>query len=194
MTPDTERLPWLSVPVTLDPNTAQSNLKFFHELTSVQHSRQQPLPDNPERCTTRVCVLGATGFTSGKHSWTVEVGIGKEWYIGVAAESIKRKSVVFLKPSEGYWVISLCKDSYWAHASSQTKLPLKLPPARVMVKLDYEKGKIVFVNTVDSSIIHAFSDRFTERLFPYLSPGISQGEKTAVPLTICPRRITVGVD
>lgn len=188
-------MPSLSVPVTLDPNTAQSNLKFFYELTCVQYSSKQPLPDNPERCTTRVCVLGATGFTSGKHSWTVDVGIGKEWYIGVAAESIKRKSVIFLNPSEGFWVISLSNsDTYWAHASSRTKLQLKLKPARVTVKLDYEKGKIVFVNTVDSSIIHTFSDRFTERLFPYLSPGIYQGEKTSVPLTICPLRITVDVE
>lgn len=140
-------------------------------------------------------VLGATGFTSGKHSWTIEVGIGKEWYIGVAAESIKRKSVIFLNPLEGFWVIGLCNsDTYWAQTSPRTKLQLKLKPARVTVKLDYEKGKVVFINTVDSSTIYTFSDRFTERLFPYLSPGIYQEEKTSVPLTICPLKITVNVE
>ncbi|TMS05833.1 Tripartite motif-containing protein 35 [Larimichthys crocea] len=90
------------VPITLDPNTAQSNLKFSEELTCVQFSGKQVLPDNPERCTHRVCVLGATGFTFGKHSWTVEVGKGKSWCIGVARESITRKSVVFLNPTEGF--------------------------------------------------------------------------------------------
>lgn len=189
------RLPSLSVPVTLDPNTAQSNLKFSQELSCVQYGTKQQLPDNPERCTTRVCVLGATGFTSGKHSWTVEVGHGKEWYIGVAAESIKRKSVIFLNPAEGFWVVGLCNsDSYWAQTSPRTKLQLKQKPARVTVKLDYEKGKIVFINSLDSSTIHTFSDRFTERLFPYLSPGLYQGEKTSVPLAICPLNIAVDVE
>lgn len=180
--------------MTLDPNTAQSNLKFSKELSCVQYGTKQQLPDNPERCTTRVCVLGATSFTSGKHSWTVDVGQGREWYIGVAAESIKRKSVIFLNPSEGFWVIGLCNsDTYWAQTTPKTKLQLKLKPARVTVKVDYEKGKVVFINTVDSSIIHTFNDRFTERLFPYLSPGLYQGESTSVPLAICPLKITVEV-
>lgn len=142
-----------------------------------------------------MCVLGATSFTSGKHSWTVDVGQGKEWYIGVAAQSIKRKSVIFLNPSEGFWVIGLCNsDTYWAQTSPRTKLHLKLKPARVTVKLDYEKGKIVFINTVDSSVIYTFSDKFTERLFPYLSPGLYQGENTSIPLTICPLKITIEVE
>lgn len=161
----------------------------------MQYSHKQPLPDNPERCTSRVCVLGATGFASGKHSWTIEVGQGKEWYIGVAAESIKRKTVVFLKPADGFWVIGLCnRDTYWAQTSPRTKLVLKLKPERITVKVDCEKGKVVFINPADSSMIYTFSDRFTERLFPYLSPGLYQEEKTSVPLTICPLNITVGVE
>lgn len=185
----------LSVPIVLDPNTAQSNLKFSEELTCVQYSNKQLLPDNPERCTTRVCVLGAAGFTSGKHSWTIEVGQGKDWYIGVAAESIKRKSVVFLNPSEGFWVIGLCNgDTFWAQTSPRAKLSLKQKPERITVKLDYDKGKVVFINSADSTTIHTFSDRFTERLFPYLSPGLYQEEKISSPLIICPQKITVDVE
>lgn len=185
----------LSVPIVLDPNTAQSNLKFSEELTCVQYSNKQLLPDNPERCTTRVCVLGATGFTSGKHSWTIEVGQGKDWYIGVAAESVKRKSVVFLNPSEGFWVIGLCNgDTFWAQTSPRVKLSLKQKPERITVKLDYDKGKVVFINPADSTTIHTFSDRFTERLFPYLSPGLYQEEKISCPLIICPQKITVDVE
>lgn len=181
----------LSVPVTLDPNTAQSNLKFSEELSCVQYSSKQLLPDNPERCTSRVCVLGATGFTSGKHSWTVEVGQGKDWYIGVAQESIKRKSTVFLNRSEGFWVIGLCNgDSFWAQTSPRTKLVLKQKPERITVKLDYDKGKVVFINAADLTTIHTFSDRFTEKIYPYFSPGLYEG-KNSSPLTICPLTITV---
>lgn len=180
----------LPVPITLDPNTAQSNLKLTEELTCVQYSGMQLHPDNPERCTSRVCVLGATGFTSGKHSWTVEVGQGKDWYIGAAQESIKRKSAVFLNPSEGFWVICLCNESLWAQTSPRTKLVLKQKPDRITVELDCDKGKVVFINADDLTTMHTFKDRFTERIFPYFSPGLSE-EGT---LTICPLTITVNVE
>lgn len=187
--------PTCSVPFVLDPNTAQSNLKFSEELTCVQYSSKQVLPDNPERCTSRVCVLGATGFTSGKHSWTVDVGQGKDWYIGAAAESIKRKNAVFLNPTEGFWVIGLCNgDTYWAQTSPRVKLVLKQKPERITVKLDYDKGKVVFINAEDSTTIHMFSDKFVERIFPYFSPGLYRDGKTSSPLTVCPQKITVNVE
>ncbi|XP_070687491.1 zinc-binding protein A33-like [Pempheris klunzingeri] len=183
------------VPITLDPNTAQSNLKLSEELTQVQYSSKQLLPDNPERCTSRVCALGATGFTSGKHSWTIEVGRGKDWYIGVAQESIKRKSTVFLNPAEGFWVIGLCNgDSFWAQTSPRTKLTLKQKPETITVKLDYDKGKVVFLNAANLTTIYTFSDRFTEKIFPYFSPGLYEEGKTSNPLTICPLTIKVDVE
>lgn len=167
---------------------------FSKELTSVQYSRKQILPDNPERCTNRVCALGATGFTSGKHSWTVEVGQGKEWCIGVVQESIKRKSTVFLNPAEGFWVIALCNgDSIWAQTSPRTKLVLKQKPERITVQLDYDKGKVVFINAADLTTMHTFKDRFKERVFPYFSPGLNEDGKNSTPLTICPLTVTVDV-
>ncbi|KAM7002137.1 zinc-binding protein A33-like isoform 2-T2 [Tautogolabrus adspersus] len=180
------------VPITLDPNTAQSNLRCSEELTCVQYSNKQLLPDNPERCTNRVCALGATGFTWGKHSWTVDVGQGKDWYIGVAQESINRKSAVFLNPTEGFWVIGLLNgDSYWAETSPRTRLVLKQKPKRITVKVDYDRGKVVFINVTDLTTIHTFNDRFTEKIFPYFSPGLYDEEKISSPLTICPLSICV---
>lgn len=123
------------------------------------------------------------------------MGQGKEWYIGVAAESIKRKSVVFLNPAEGFWVIGLCNgDSFWAQTSPRAKLVLKQKPERITVKLDHDKGKVVFINAADLTTIHTFSDRFTERIFPYFSPGLYQEGKNSSPLIICPQKITVGVE
>lgn len=182
-------------PIILNPNTAQSNLKFSEDLTSVQYSSKRVLPDNPERCTSRVCVLGATSFTSGKHSWTVEVGQGKNWYVGVAQESIKRKSVVFLNPSEGFWVIGLCNgDSYWAQNSPRNKLVLKQKPERITIKLDYDKGRVVFINAADSTTIYTFNDKFTVKIFPYFSPGLYEDGKISSPLKICPLTIKVDVE
>lgn len=160
----------------------------------MQYNSMQKLPDNPERCTNSVCVLGATGFTSGKHSWTIDVGEGKNWYIGVANESIKRKQAAFLSPSEGFWVIGLCNgDSYWAKTAESTKLVLKQKPQRITVELDYAKGKVVFINAATFTQIHTFKDKFRERIFPYFSPGMNEDGNRSHPLTICPMTITVDV-
>uniref|UniRef100_A0A3P9ASK2 B30.2/SPRY domain-containing protein n=1 Tax=Maylandia zebra TaxID=106582 RepID=A0A3P9ASK2_9CICH len=176
---------WMNgFPVVLDPNTAQSNLEFSEELSCVQYSSKKLLPNNPERLINRVSVLGATGFTSGKHSWTVDVGQGKDWYIGVALDSIQRKNTIFLSPAEGFWVIGLSNgDSLWAQTTPRSKLPMKEKPNRITVELDYEKGKVIFINAADSTKIHTFKDRFTEKVFPYFSPGLCEDKKksTAAP-------------
>nr|XP_061825485.1 zinc-binding protein A33-like isoform X2 [Nerophis lumbriciformis] len=183
-----------SVPITLDPNTAHANLELSNELSCVQYSSQHILPNNPERCTGSLCVLGVTGFVSGKHSWTVDVGLGKDWYIGVAQESIQRKGALFLKPSEGVWLIGgIIGDGIWAQTSPRTKLDLKQKLERITVELDYDKGKVVFINAEDSKTIYTFKDKFTEKIFPYFNPGIHEEGSGSFPLTICPQNISVTI-
>ncbi|XP_004070033.1 zinc-binding protein A33-like isoform X2 [Oryzias latipes] len=182
-------------PVILDPNTAQPNLQLSQGLTSMHYSRKQLLPDNPERCTNRVCVLGATGFTSGLHSWTVELGQVKDWHIGVVRESIKRKSTNCLNPDEGFWVIGLSDgDSLWAESSPRAMLTVKQKPERITVKLDLNKGKVVFINTANSTVIYTFKDKFTEKIYPYFSLGLNEEWKNSSPLTICPLTISVNTE
>ncbi|XP_030587493.1 zinc-binding protein A33-like [Archocentrus centrarchus] len=182
------------VPVVLDPNTAHANLKFSQELTCVQCDSKQLLPDNLERLTNRVSVLGANGFTSGKHRWTVDVGNSQDWYIGVALESIQRKNTIFLSPAEGVWVIGLSNgDSLWAQTTTRSKLPIKEKPQRITVELDYEKGKVTFINAAHSTKIYSFKDRFSERIFPYFAPGLCEDTQNSSVLTICPQIIKVEV-
>ncbi|KAM3877091.1 zinc-binding protein A33-like [Diretmus argenteus] len=62
-------------PVILDPNTLDSRATTSECLTRVTKcERAQQLPANPERngCWVRT-VLGSEGFSSGRHSWEVEV-------------------------------------------------------------------------------------------------------------------------
>ncbi|XP_017261750.1 zinc-binding protein A33 [Kryptolebias marmoratus] len=179
-------------PVILDPNTAHANLMLSQGLTSVQYSNKAILPDNPERCTSRMCVLGADGFTSGKHRWTVDVGQGKDWFVGVAQESIKRKSAVFFSPVEGFWVIGYCsKDSVWAQNATRARVSVKHYPEKITVELNYDKGRVVFINNADSSVIYTFKEKFSEKLFPYISVGLCDDWKKATPLTICPMTLKV---
>ncbi|KAK1888335.1 E3 ubiquitin-protein ligase TRIM21 [Dissostichus eleginoides] len=117
-----------------------------------------------------------------------------DWHIGVARESIKRRSTVFLNPSEGFWVIGVSNgDSFWAQTSPRTKLVLKQKPEKITVQLDYDKGKVVFINEADSTIIYAFKDRFTERIFPFFSPGLNAAGKHCSQLIICPQTVALNI-
>lgn len=156
----------------------------------MRYGKNQHLPDNPERCSSRMAVLGSTGFTSGKHCWNVAVGKNREWYIGVAQQSIKRKTNVFLNPAEGFWVIGLNNgETYWAQTSPRTRLSLKKKPQKIRVELDYDKGKVTFLNAADQSTIYTFKDKFTEKLFPYFSPGIHMDGQYL--LRICPLKVSI---
>uniref|UniRef100_A0A0E9TLQ8 B30.2/SPRY domain-containing protein n=1 Tax=Anguilla anguilla TaxID=7936 RepID=A0A0E9TLQ8_ANGAN len=67
-------------PVILDPNTMSPWVCLSDDLTCVRLSEvRQRIPENPERCSRGVMVLGSEGFTSGKHSWEVEVGEKSAW-------------------------------------------------------------------------------------------------------------------
>lgn len=168
--------------VNFDPNTAHPNLIIRDELTTISYGEKQQLPDNPERFTGRMAVLAASGFNSGKQRWDVEVAHSKEWYIGVARVSIKRKTAVFLNPTDGFWVIANNEESYWAQTSPRTRLTLKNKPQIITVELDYDKGKVSFSNAADGASIYSFKDKFTERIFPYFAIGINKGNT----LRICP--------
>ncbi|XP_073706275.1 zinc-binding protein A33-like [Garra rufa] len=161
--------------VNFDPNTAHPNLIIKDELTTISYGKKQQLPDNPERCASRMAVLAANSFNSGKQRWNVEVASSKEWYVGVARESINRKTAVFLNPREGFWVISNNEESYWAQTSPRTRLTLKKPPQIITVELDYDKGKVSFSDAGNGSSIYTFKDKFNERIFPYFATGIKEG-------------------
>ncbi|XP_036401893.1 zinc-binding protein A33-like [Megalops cyprinoides] len=180
-------------PVTLDPNTAAPWLSLADDLTSVRDTGdKQELPDNPERFDRSVSVLGSEGFTSGKHSWEVEVGNKPEWDVGVATESSNRKVVIPYDPVRGLWVVTLRRGS--EYTASGVPLTLKRKPQRIRVQLDYDEGGVSFYDPSDMSHLYTFKDTFTERLFPYLSPcHIDDGVNTGA-LQICPVKVSVRAD
>ncbi|XP_036402509.1 tripartite motif-containing protein 35-like [Megalops cyprinoides] len=182
-------------PVTLDPNTAASWLCLSDDLTSVRYIQtDQQFPDNPERFDLYGMVLGSEGFTSGKHSWEVEVGNKSEWDVGVAKESINRKGENEYSPEEGLWVVTLREgDEYTACASSPSPLTLKRKPQRIRVELDYSRGEVSFYDPSDMSHIYTFRDTFTERLFPYFNPCANNDGSNPGALQICPVKVSVTV-
>ncbi|XP_072887499.1 zinc-binding protein A33-like isoform X2 [Hemitrygon akajei] len=183
-----------TAPVILDPCTAHPYLLLTEGFSSVSHTlqRQQPLHDCPERFNPCLSVLGCEGYMSGRHHWEVVVGRKTEWDLGLAAESINRKDAIDLNPRNGCWLIALRNgNQYRAATETWRHLNLQVKPKKIQVCLDYEGGKISFYNADNKTLIFTFTDRFTERLYPYFSPGHNAGGRNAEPLIICPRRVTI---
>ncbi|NXP16136.1 TRI41 ligase, partial [Thinocorus orbignyianus] len=130
--------------------------------------RRQDLPENPKRFQADYCVLGAEGFTSGRHYWEVEIGGRRGWALGAARETAGRK-----ERSPGshqkreIWCLGTNGKKYQAlTATEQTCLAPNERPRRFGVYLDYERGQLGFYNAESMSHIHTFNASFRERIFP----------------------------
>ncbi|XP_043940407.1 nuclear factor 7, brain-like isoform X3 [Protopterus annectens] len=173
-------------PVTMDHRTAHSCLILSEDLTSVEDSgKEQRVPENLQRFSSAQSVLGAEGFTSGRHYWEVEVGGKTKWDLGVAKESVNRRGTISLCPSSGFWTLVLRDgDQYKACTVPPTNISLNVKPRKIGVYLNYEEGQVSFYNAVTMELIYSFTDMFTEKLFPYFSPCSQDRGKNSQPLKV----------
>uniref|UniRef100_A0AAQ4R3K5 Nuclear factor 7, brain-like n=1 Tax=Gasterosteus aculeatus aculeatus TaxID=481459 RepID=A0AAQ4R3K5_GASAC len=170
-------------PVILDPNTAAYSLYLSDDLTSVRRGdTNQQLPENPERFTEYAEVLGSEGFSSGKHSWEVEVGDHPYWLVGLVKESVDRKGERGVSPKDGVWCL-VHRSGKYTNGAGQT-VRVKKSLQRIRVQLDYDRGDVSFYNPEDTTHIYTHRDTFTEKLFPWFCLGKSGDAKTA-DIKIC---------
>ncbi|XP_034020652.1 E3 ubiquitin-protein ligase TRIM39-like [Thalassophryne amazonica] len=184
-----EKMQNYAVDIHLDPRTANPWLVLSEDLQQVSDGEvEQKLLDLVERFDTAPCVLATTGFTTGRHYWEVDVGEKTAWDLGVARESVNRKGLVTLCPEEGYWAICLRSGhEYRACASQAELLCLSERPQIIGIFLDYEDGTVSFYNAKTKSYIYSFTQfQFTDTMFPYFNPEMSDHGNNKSPLVIRP--------
>uniref|UniRef100_A0A4W4EIW4 Uncharacterized protein n=1 Tax=Electrophorus electricus TaxID=8005 RepID=A0A4W4EIW4_ELEEL len=178
---------FLSVDVTLDPDTAHTYLILSDDGKQVSFGdTNQILLANPKRFDKHITVLGTEGFSSGRFYYEVQVKGKTEWDVGVARESVNRKGEFTLSPQDGCWTVVLRKgNEYKACDLPSLSLTLKQKPQTVGVFVDYEEGLVSFYDVQARSHIYSFTGQsFTEKLYPYFSPSKNDGGKNSPPLII----------
>ncbi|XP_076849104.1 tripartite motif containing 35-30 [Brachyhypopomus gauderio] len=176
-------------PVVLDPNTARADLVVSDDLTTVVcSSERQSLPANSERFEGYASVLGSEGFTSGTHWWEVEVGDNTGWAVGLISESVYKHRENLSR--FGLWYVGFSNGKYGKGYSPEILSVLRVGERlqKVRVQLDYDKGKVTFVDSGRNTCLHIFKYAFAERVFPYFYSHCKLH-----PLRIIPGRSSVTV-
>ncbi|XP_067110298.1 E3 ubiquitin-protein ligase TRIM39-like [Osmerus mordax] len=183
-----KRIQQYAVDVTLDPNTAHTELILSEDGKQVRHEDvEQDLPDNPERFDLYVYVLGKQGFSSGRFYYEVQVEGKTEWDLGVARGSINRKGEITLSPEDGYWTVVLRNGNKYIAADPRVLLSLRQKPQKVGVFVDYEEGLVSFYDVEARSHIYSYTGcTFTEKLYPLFSPCLNDEGDNSAPLINTP--------
>lgn len=151
-------------PVTLDPNTGGSILTISEHMTRLTGSnKSHPLPKNPERLQNSD-VLGSEGFSSGKHSWDVEV---RDWWaVGVVART---------KNPKGFWGIGTHGVDVLLEHIQEGNVGIDLEgsmPQKIRVHLDYDQGILSFFDLDRKRPVHTIKYTFTETVSPYFHGNV----------------------
>ncbi|XP_074503927.1 nuclear factor 7, ovary-like [Sebastes fasciatus] len=173
-------------PVILDPNTAGSYLILSDDLTSARREEEQQVPDNPERFADHCSVLSCDGFSSGTHSWDVEVGQNINWEVAVFEASAHMKGFI----NSGLWRVELFNNKYNAYSPSAQidDIQLSKKPQRIRMHLDWDRGEVTFSDPDTDTHIHTFTHTFTDKLFPYI------WTEDTLPLKLLPAKVSVTVE
>uniref|UniRef100_A0A8C8J0G1 Tripartite motif-containing protein 16-like n=1 Tax=Oncorhynchus tshawytscha TaxID=74940 RepID=A0A8C8J0G1_ONCTS len=161
-----EQLLQYSCQLTLDPNTAQTNLSLSKGNRKVTCTGQvQPYPDHPDRFTNYRQVLCREGL-SGRCYWEVE-------RTGDVVTAVSYKDISRTEDDGGFgynnksWSLLCYRGGYcFRHNNVETKVSGP-QSSRVGVYLDHKAGTLSFYSVSDTmTLLHRVQTTFTQPLYP----------------------------
>ncbi|XP_040188536.1 E3 ubiquitin/ISG15 ligase TRIM25-like [Rana temporaria] len=158
--------------ILLDVSTAANDLEISSDRKTASWTfHRHPGPETPKRFQDFSQVMSRQSFSSGRHSWMVDVGRSGEWGVGMCYPSIDRggdQSLIGYNKKS--WAVGRWCDRYLAiHDSKKTQLPNKISSCRVRIELDYEAGRISFYDRGDPiRHLRTIHTTFTEPLHAVL--------------------------
>lgn len=163
-------------PVILDPNTANPEFHLSDDLTAVRHGERRSLPENPERVPHYRSVRGWEGIGSGHRRWDVEVGDNGAWFVGVTEGQ-----------NCGFWHFEFYNNRYSLRSAESPPAVLRVRRRlqRVRVLLDWNRGKLSWVDPDTNTHIHTVTHSFSQTLFPCI------GTVSQPPLKVLEGQVSV---
>ncbi|XP_064818078.1 tripartite motif-containing protein 16-like isoform X2 [Oncorhynchus masou masou] len=161
-----EQLLQYSCQLTLDPNTAHTDLSLSEGNRKVTYTDQvQPYPDHPDRFTNYRQVLCREGL-SGRCYWEVE-------RTGGVATAVSYKDISRTERDGGFgynnksWSLYYNSGGYcFRHNNVVTKVSGP-QSSRVGVYLDHKAGTLSFYSVSDTmTLLHRVQTTFTQPLYP----------------------------
>ncbi|NXY82846.1 TRI39 ligase, partial [Alcedo cyanopectus] len=176
--------------VTLDADTAHPRLEISDDGKSVRDTGTiRNVPNTKKRFDSHMFVLAKEGFTSGRHYWEVAVGSRRSWTLGIARESVTRKGVLTLSPTNGFWAIGLEYGlDYCAYLDIWTRLSVRGKVEKIGIFLDMSAKQLTFYNVHNQTALYTFplggDSHQKEKFFPFFSTGPAAEKPDDEPLRV----------
>ncbi|NXS61661.1 TRI35 protein, partial [Brachypteracias leptosomus] len=185
------------VPFSFDPNSAAGWLRVSEDLTTVTNGGYKLQVENPERFASSPCVLGSCGFSTGFHTWEVDLGGVKNWRVGVARRYSSTHRTFHHDARSGFWYIYHLptNDTETCRASNAARSEISLGNLkRIRVELDCDGGELSFYNADLNAHIYTFHEKFGDTVFPYFYVGVAPVGTEPESLSICPLQVRIQED
>ncbi|NXV35231.1 TRI35 protein, partial [Rissa tridactyla] len=185
------------VPFSFNPNSAGCWLSVSEDLTSITNEGYKLLVENPERFASAPCILGSRGFSTGFHTWEVDLGGITNWRVGVARPCGGTRWSLHHDARSGFWYIYHLpgKDSETCQASNLARSEVVVGDLRrIRVELDCNEGELSFYDADAQTHIYTFHEKFGGTVFPYFYVGARPEGTLPKALRICPLRVRVHED